>query len=89
MKFIRVILLTGITAGVQAEPLQFNRDIRPILSDRCFACHAADAPETRCSSTRNARTGAAATEAVAMPTGSADTTAQAAATSIEPEAQPA
>ena len=44
MKFIRVILLTGITAGVHAEPLQFNRDIRPILSDRCFACHAADAP---------------------------------------------
>jgi hypothetical protein len=43
MKFLRVILLTGITAGLQAQQVEFNRDIRPILSDRCFACHAADA----------------------------------------------
>ncbi len=24
------------------EPLQYNRDIRPILADHCFACHGAD-----------------------------------------------
>ena len=32
---------------VQGEPVSFNRDIRPILSDRCFACHGPDAKERK------------------------------------------
>lgn len=37
------LLCAGAWAGAGAdEPLQFNRDIRPILSDNCFHCHGFD-----------------------------------------------
>lgn len=29
-------------ASAQTPPLSFNRDVRPILSDNCFACHGPD-----------------------------------------------
>ena len=32
----------GIGVASAAEPVTFNRDIRPILSDKCFACHGPD-----------------------------------------------
>ena len=42
------LLVTGLTANpVHAEPLQFNRDIRPILSEHCFACHGFDAKQRK------------------------------------------
>ncbi len=41
----RRCLLACVTiapAGLLAAPLQFNRDIRPILSENCFQCHGQD-----------------------------------------------
>jgi hypothetical protein len=40
---VLTLLFAGVAGEMRAEePLEYNRDIRPILADNCFACHGPD-----------------------------------------------
>jgi Protein of unknown function (DUF1553)/Protein of unknown function (DUF1549)/Concanavalin A-like lectin/glucanases superfamily/Planctomycete cytochrome C len=38
--FVFALLLTPL--GLRAQDVEFNRDIKPLLSDKCFTCHGPD-----------------------------------------------
>ena len=41
-----LLFVVGPGPGHGAE-LRYNRDVRPILSDKCFACHGPDAHDAK------------------------------------------
>jgi hypothetical protein len=57
------LLAAGIASLTAAEPVEFNRDIRPILSDNCFACHGHDASHRKAKLRLDVREDALAKEA--------------------------
>jgi hypothetical protein len=42
MKFATLTTLSLLAAGVQAGDISFSREIRPILSNKCYYCHGPD-----------------------------------------------
>ncbi|HET6573437.1 MAG TPA: PSD1 and planctomycete cytochrome C domain-containing protein [Fimbriiglobus sp.] len=42
MKRLLCIVALGFTSRLTAGDVEFNRDVRPILSNKCFACHGPD-----------------------------------------------
>ncbi|MBM4005784.1 MAG: DUF1553 domain-containing protein [Planctomycetes bacterium] len=58
-----IVSLFG-SASLDAQPLDFNRDIRPILSENCYYCHGQDANKRQAELRLDQRDAAIAAEAI-------------------------
>ena len=41
-QFLFILILLSISGRAQSQEIDFNRQIRPLLSDNCFKCHGPD-----------------------------------------------
>ena len=39
---LSIFLIITSSSLLRSEEIEFNRDIRPLLTDRCFSCHGPD-----------------------------------------------
>ena len=67
--FIGIALLTGVfsaslSSAVAAGKIRFNRDVRPILSDKCFFCHGPDSKKREADMRLDQREGALEAKAI-------------------------
>jgi hypothetical protein len=46
-RLLPIVTMLCATVPAAAQKVEFNRDIRPILSDKCFACHGPDAKNAK------------------------------------------
>ncbi|MEQ1859992.1 MAG: PSD1 and planctomycete cytochrome C domain-containing protein [Chthoniobacteraceae bacterium] len=58
MRVLAALCIASLSAGVAAEPVDFNRDIRPILATKCYACHGPDEDKRKADLRLDTRAGA-------------------------------
>ncbi len=64
--------LAGVSAGYsQIKPVDFNREIRPVLSDNCYTCHGPDEKQRMANMRLDTKEGAFAKQGVIVPGDSA------------------